>query len=103
MDIDFDGVYRPYWEHTIYIPNAVYKADHAKQIAEECGGCTVYYAVGGNWVEPNGNLIAEPVTIVQALTRLAAAPKSFYAMHRELRSAGEQAVLITRRQLDANL
>ena len=31
MDIDFDGVYRPYWEHTIYIPNAVYEADHAKQ------------------------------------------------------------------------
>lgn len=103
MDIDFDGVYRPYWEHTIYIPNSVYEAAHAKRIAEECGGCTVYYAVGGNWVEPNGNLISEPVTIVQALTRLAAAPKSFYALHRELRSAGEQAVLITRRQIYANL
>ena len=103
MGIDFDGAYRPYWEHTIYITNAVYKADHAKRIAEECGGCTVYQAVVGNWVAPNGELISEPVTIVHALTRNTSAPKSFYALHRELRHAGEQAVLITRRQLDANL
>ena len=104
MDIDFDGAYAPCWEHTIYIPNAVYKADqHAQQIADECGGCTVYYAVGGNWVGPNGNLIAEPVTIVQAVTHNKTAPLSFCALHRELRSSGEQAVLITRRQLDANL
>ena len=103
MDIEFDGAYATCWEHTIYIPNAVYKADHAKQIAEECGGCTVYYAVGGNWVEPNGNLISELVTIVQAVTHNKTAPLSFYALHRELRSAGEQAVLITGRQLDANL
>ena len=103
MANEFDGVYRPYWEHTIYIPNAVYKADHAKQIAEECWGCTVYHSVGGNWVAPNGNLIAEPVTVVQALTHDKLAPLSFYALHRELRAAGEQAVLITRRQLDANL
>lgn len=100
---DFDGVYRHYWEHTIYIPNAVYKDGHAKLIASECGGCTVHYAVGGNWVEPNGNLISEPVTLVQAITSSMSTPLSFYALHRELRSAGEQAVLITRRQLDANL
>ena len=103
MDIEFDGIYRPYWEHTIYIPNAVYKADHAKRIAEECGGCTVYSQVAGNWVAPNGDLIAEPVTIVQALTQSYRPPLIFYALHRELRSAGEQAVLITRRGLDANL
>ena len=103
MDIDFDGVYRPCWEHTIYIPNAVYNDDTAERVAEECGGCTVYYAVGGSWVEPNGSLITEPVVIVQALTRNKTAPRSFYALHRELRSSGEQAVLITRRQLDANL
>ena len=104
MANEFDGVYRPYWEHTIYIPNAVYKADHAKWIAGECGGCTVYYAASGNWVEPNnGNLISAPVTIVQAMTHSMSTPLIFYALHRELRSAGEQAVLITRRQLDANL
>lgn len=103
MDIDFDGAYDPCWEHTIYIPNAVYKPDYAKLIAAECGGCTAYYAVSGNWVDPNGNLISEPVTIVQVVTHNKTAPLSYYALHSELRSAGEQAVLITRRQLDANL
>lgn len=100
---DFDGAYAPCWEHTIYIPTAVYKADHAKRIAEECGGCTVYPQVAGNWVAPNGDMISEPVTIVQALTHHKTATLSFHALYRELRSAGEQAVLITRRQLDANL
>ena len=103
MDIDFDGVYFPHWEHTIYIPNAVYEDNHAQRIAKECGGCTVYYAAGGNWVEPSGYIISEPVTIVQAMTHNKTAPLSFYDLHRELCSAGEQAVLITRRQLDANL
>lgn len=100
MDNEFNGLYRPYWEHTIYIPVAVYQREHVKRIAAECGGCTVYHAVGGSWVSPDGDIISEPVNVVQATTRYSTAPLAYHELHRELRAAGEQAVLITRRQIE---
>ena len=92
--------FRPFFEHSIYVPTAKFDTDSVRQVAAECGGCSVIYSAGGSWVSPEGELVTEPVHILKAITYGYQTPASMQDIEQHLLANGEEAVLITRQALD---
>lgn len=87
------------FEHCIYVPVLKFDTDTVRQVAEECGGCTVIYNAGGAWIAADGTCITEPVNIISTLTEEVYSPLTFDAIEKHLLAHGEEAVLTTRRLL----
>ena len=92
--------FRPFFEHSIYVPTAKFDTDSVRRVAAACGGCTVISSAGGAWVSPEGELVSEPVHILKAIGCGYQTPASIRAIEQHLLAHGEEAVLITRQAID---
>ena len=92
--------FRPFFEHSIYVPTAKFDTDSVRRVAAACGGCTVISSAGGAWVSPEGELVTEPVHILKAITPGHQTPASMRGIEQHLLASGEEAVLITRQPID---
>lgn len=83
------------YEIRLYVPEATGKVEYVKRrMAQECGGFTAYHADGG-WVNNDGELIEEPVTVISGLTGARPSARAFaQGLARELAdTTDEEAVL----------
>ena len=89
------------YSHTIYIPRTYTDVvdELTDGLTEVYGGCTVYDA-GGMWKAGHKNYVTEAIRVINVITGYSHTPDHFMLAAAELKSRGEESVLMTQQGID---
>ena len=88
--------------HKLYMPNISHKIrdNITEELTKKHGGCTMYHSMG-YWNNEENQKMIEPVLVFEVITDSDKTPQAFLTAVDNLIDLGEECVLVTTQEIDA--